>query len=234
MPPPLGRRGPFNTALNMFSGRAFLGSLRTLHRIPTRGTRLPPQPLSQNFPSSALRRFESSFRRYPPPPPPRRPDKIIHRRWDPEHARNARPLLTVEGIKRTVTSGPSKILIVFAVGSATIFYFTHIEEVPESGRKRFMCYSEEMVEEQGQLLYRQIMQDQGRAVLPEWDARSQMVNRVMARLIRSNGLEHVPWEIHVIHSDREYRYAPILERPVLIYASRNQCFCYSRRQSLCL
>lgn len=119
--------------------------------------------------------------------------------------------MTVEGLKRTVTSGTSKFLIVAVIGSATVFYFTHLEEVPESGRKRFMCYSEETVEEQGQLLYQEIMQSQGRAILPEWDARTRMVNRVMDRLIQANGLEHVPWEIHVINSDREYSNSAILD-----------------------
>jgi hypothetical protein len=187
----------------MFS-RTFLRSLRPFPRISqaTR-TRLQPQALPRNSPAPILRRFESNFRRYPPPPPSRRPDKIIHRRWDPEHARTAKPLVTVEGIKRTVTSGTSKILVVVTLGSVTIFYFTHLEEVPESGRKRFMCYSEEMVEQQGELLYREIMQNEGRAILPEWDSRTRMVNRVMDRLIQANGLEHVPWEIHVLNSNRE-------------------------------
>jgi hypothetical protein len=202
--------GPFNITLTMFS-RALFRSARTLSRIPTTTTqtRHPPRAISRHFPAPISQRFESSFRRYPPPPPPRRPDKIIHRRWDPEHAQNAKPLLTVEGMRRTVTSGPSKILVVLTVGSATVFYFTHLEEVPESGRKRFMCYSEEMVEEQGQLLYQEIIQNEGRAILPEWDARTRMVNRVMDRLIQANGLEHVPWEIHVIQSDREHPYSSI-------------------------
>ena len=67
-----------------------------------------------------------------------------------------------------------------------------------------MCFSEETVEEQSRLQYELIMQNEGRAILPEWDARTRMVNRVMDRLIQANGLEHVPWEVNVIQSNREY------------------------------
>jgi metalloendopeptidase OMA1, mitochondrial len=188
----------------MFS-RTLLRSLRSHPRIPTARS-LPPKPFSQYQPSPILRRYESSFRRFPPPPPPRRPGRIIYTRFDPEHARNAKPLLTVDGIKRTVTSGPSKVLIILVVGSATIFYVTHLEEVPESGRKRFICFSEAAMEEQGHLLYENIMSQAEGAILPEWDARSRMVNRVMNRLIQSSGLENVQWEVHVINSNGGFLY----------------------------
>ena len=222
--------------LKMFASKALLRSLRAFQRTPTTRAQFPLQHVSRDSPSPILRRFESSFRRYPPPPPPRRPDKIVHRRWDPEHARNAKPLLTVEGIKRTATSGPSKILIVLTVGSATLFYVTHLEEVPESGRKRFMCFSEETVEEQSRLQYELIMQNEGRAILPEWDARTRMVNRVMDRLIQANGLEHVPWEVNVIQSNREYCPSIFFRdlKKVSDIVSRNECVCYSWRESLCL
>jgi hypothetical protein len=82
----------------------------------------------------------------------------------------------------------------------TVFYFTHIEEVPVSGRRRFMCYSEGKVENEGMTLYRQIMQQNANAILPVWDKRVRMVNRVMEKLIPASGLEHVNWEVHVIDS----------------------------------
>lgn len=53
------------------------------------------------------------------------------------------------------------------------------------------------------MMYRMVMQDaieQG-ALLPEWDRRSRMVQRVMDRLIPASGLEDQKWEVHVIESD---------------------------------
>lgn len=51
-------------------------------------------------------------------------------------------------------------------------------------------------------MYRMIMQEasQASALLPAWDKRSQMVQRVMDRLIPASGLEDVRWEVHVIES----------------------------------
>jgi hypothetical protein len=56
------------------------------------------------------------------------------------------------------------------------------------------------VEEEGELMYRKIMADAQDALLPGGDPRSKMVERVMRRLIPASGLEHVDWEVHVIHS----------------------------------
>lgn len=84
-----------------------------------------------------------------------------------------------------------------------VFYWSNIEEVPVSGRKRFNCYSEASVEAEGQMMYRKIMQDAvaAGALLEPWDPRSRMVRRVMDRLIPASGLQDVNWEVHVIHSD---------------------------------
>ncbi len=60
-----------------------------------------------------------------------------------------------------------------------------------SGRRRFNCYSEETVEAEGQRMYRMIMDESQNALLPAWDPRSRMVERVMAKLIPASGLEDV-------------------------------------------
>lgn len=69
-----------------------------------------------------------------------------------------------------------------------------------SGRKRFNCYSEDSVEQEGQMMYQKIMQETQGAILPSWDSRTRMVERVMNRLIPASGLEHVNWEVYVINS----------------------------------
>lgn len=81
-----------------------------------------------------------------------------------------------------------------------------------SGRRRFNCYSDASVEAEGQRMYQMVMQESRGAILPDWDPRVRMVNRVMSRLIPASGLEHVDWEVHVISSPGEcYPFPPIGE-----------------------
>lgn len=69
-----------------------------------------------------------------------------------------------------------------------------------SGRRRFNCYSEKSVEKEGEMMYKKIMYEYKNAILPSWDPRTRMVERVMARMKKANDLEHVNWEVHVIDS----------------------------------
>ena len=72
-----------------------------------------------------------------------------------------------------------------------------------SGRRRFNCYSDASVEREGEMMYRMVMNEaaQSRALLPEWDRRARMVQRVMDRLIPASGLVDQKWEVHVIESN---------------------------------
>jgi hypothetical protein len=181
--------------------RALLRGLRP-PQISRAIPRILPKPTPR--PSLVLRRFESQFKRYPPPPPPRRtPDRIIHTRWDPEHARNAKPLFTDGQFASAVRSKGFALIMTIAIGGGITFYYLNLEEVPVSGRKRFNCYSDASVEREGEMMYRMVMQDaiQQGALLPEWDRRSRMVQRVMDRLIPASGLEDQKWEVHVIESN---------------------------------
>jgi hypothetical protein len=92
------------------------------------------------------------------------------------------------------------IIVLVLTGGSIIFYVTHLEDVPVSGRTRFICYSDESVEEEGKLAYRHVMSDYRHAILPEYDARTQQVKRVMRRLIPASGMEGVGWEVSVIDS----------------------------------
>jgi metalloendopeptidase OMA1, mitochondrial len=110
-----------------------------------------------------------------------------------------------------VSSPSFRIILVVSGGSAVIFYFTHLEEVPVSGRKRFNCTSEATAEEQGLLMYNRIMDQETRMgrILPDWDRRVLMVKRVLARLIEGGELGSGTasgkggWEVHVIDDPGE-------------------------------
>jgi hypothetical protein len=110
-----------------------------------------------------------------------------------------------------MSSPTFRAILVVSGGSAVVFYFTHLEEVPVSGRKRFNCTSEATAEEQGLLMYNRIMDEETRMgrILPDWDRRVLMVKRVLARLIEGGELGSGTvggkggWEVHVIDDPGE-------------------------------
>ena len=54
-------------------------------------------------------------------------------------------------------------------------------------------------------MYQMVMQNaiNDGTLLPEWDRRCRIVQRVMDRLIPASGLEDQKWEVHVIESDEK-------------------------------
>jgi len=165
--------------------RAIFRSLRA-PAIPR--VRVPPTlqvprqivPANRQPSSNILRRFASNEPqgRFRPTHPQ---GKIIHTRWDPEEVQRAKPLIDSHRLTQTFKSRGFAIFVVFVAGGAVVFYRAHLEEVPVSGRKRFIYFSEETVEQEGIMVYNTIMSDARRdgTLLPEWDSRSRMVSRVM-------------------------------------------------------
>lgn len=49
-----------------------------------------------------------------------------------------------------------------------------------------------------QEMYQSVLQEFGPKVLPDWDPRVKMVERVLQRLIPASGLTDEKWEVHVI------------------------------------
>lgn len=136
---------------------------------------------------------------------PRRPG------FDPIRARNARPLVTSEQLRALGRSTRLRTIIVLVGGGMVVFYVTHLETVPVSGRTRFNCYSEETAEEQGVLAYQQIVQQAAQTgqLVPSWDPRVRRVQKVLNRLIEGGNLgtgkigedypgREVGWEVHLI------------------------------------
>jgi len=50
------------------------------------------------------------------------------------------------------------------------------------------------------------MQQYKDEILPSWDPRNKMVQRVMKKLIPASGLENVEWEVNVIESPGTLRF----------------------------
>ncbi|OIW23688.1 hypothetical protein CONLIGDRAFT_657827 [Coniochaeta ligniaria NRRL 30616] len=146
------------------------------------------------------------FNPHPPPvptPPWTRPYRI--QRVTPlDHQSglgNARPLLSSDQLRRAIRSPSTHAIVLVAVAGALIFYFANLETVPVSGRTRFNCYSAESVREVGETqakMVRYELERQGGRVLPDWDPRTRMVKRVMAKLIPFSGMADENWEVCVI------------------------------------
>ena len=93
----------------------------------------------------------------------------------------------------------------YGVGAVALagggFYYYNLEEVPISGRRRFNCVSAAREEARAEPAYRRVMQQYGRDILPPHHPDSQMVSKVMARLIPAAGLESQNWEVKVIDDE---------------------------------
>lgn len=181
--------------------RVVRGTFRASNRAsPLATTKLSPPPSSKTPRPLQWQghRFQSGFRR---PGGGRPRSSWRYRQYDPHAHQRAKPLLTGGQIIGTLRSTRTHVFGAVAVGGGLIFYFTHQEEVPVSGRTRFNCYSDKTVEEHGEVMYKHVMTEYGGRILPKSDRRSRMVDRVMSRLIAVSGLENVNWEVHVIQSN---------------------------------
>ncbi|KAI1159232.1 peptidase family M48-domain-containing protein [Nemania serpens] len=176
------------------SARQSVGSL-TACRAPSLLIFSSPCRLRLPLPTSTLRRpFSHAV--------PRRNNWRDPRRRDPgEQLRQAKPLVTSEGLSRFIRSPSLHAVIVLSAASAAVFYYMNIQTVPVSGRRRFNCYSDAKVRETGEAQAKRIeyeLERHGGRFLSDWDGRTRLVRRVMNRLIPVSGMEDSQWEVRVI------------------------------------
>ncbi|CAK7197621.1 metalloendopeptidase [Sporothrix eucalyptigena] len=105
--------------------------------------------------------------------------------------------------RRAMSSASMQTVMVIAAVGALLFYFTHLEVVPVSGRRRFNCFGEDSMKLLGEMQYEELMQEakaQRQRFLPNYDPRTMVVKNVMSRLIPVSGMPNNPgdWEIVVI------------------------------------
>ncbi|KNE61562.1 hypothetical protein AMAG_06378 [Allomyces macrogynus ATCC 38327] len=87
-----------------------------------------------------------------------------------------------------------------AVVGTSLYYVAHLEEVPISGRRRFMNVSTEREEQMAKTAYNQVMMQYGPHMLPATHPTTRTVERVATKIIRAAGMEDLRWEFHVIDS----------------------------------
>lgn len=96
-------------------------------------------------------------------------------------------------------------MVVLSIVGAVAFYFSNVQTVPVSGRRRFNCFSDESVEAASEAQVKRLIWEverSGGRFLSDWDPRMAMVKRVMKRLIPVSGMENADWEIRVIDDPR--------------------------------
>ena len=94
-----------------------------------------------------------------------------------------------------------RIAVGSAGGAGVIFYVSHLETVPGSGRRRFNCVSPETEKWLAQQEYQETLKEFGGQILSEASPEARMVERVLERLIPNSGIQDGSWEVKVIRED---------------------------------
>lgn len=103
-----------------------------------------------------------------------RPSRRYEQGWRHQHhLENAKPLLTAAQAGRLARSPRTHVFFGGCVIAAAIFYFSNLESVPVSGRRRFNCYGDGVSTLSDQQVRRVIYETekQGLRILPEYDLR---------------------------------------------------------------
>ncbi|KAJ3356995.1 hypothetical protein HDU83_009165 [Entophlyctis luteolus] len=83
-------------------------------------------------------------------------------------------------------------------GLIGLYYVTHLEQVPVSGRTRFMDMSKFEEDYMAKQAYEGIMHEFGHQIVPSSHPAAKFVNRVAWNLIKVAGMSDVEWEVHLI------------------------------------
>ncbi|KAI1466023.1 peptidase family M48-domain-containing protein [Daldinia caldariorum] len=161
-------------------------------------TSSPLRPFQQNRPFSPTCFRKNNW--------PRSPHETRNYNIDPRYRLSqAKPLITTDRLRRVARSPSTHTIVVLSIAAAVAFYFSNIQTVPVSGRRRFNCFSEESVEAASEAQVKRLIWEverSGGRFLSDWDPRVAMVKRVMRKLIAASGTENYDWQIWVIDDPR--------------------------------
>ena len=122
--------------------------------------------------------------------------------WGPGHPRRSPQYNRFSNAQQIYTLWHSSPAFRYGTGAvaafAGVFVYVNLERVPISGRLRFNCFTSGFEEQIGNMTVQSILQEYRGRILPPTHPDSQMVNRVLRRLIPASGLEHLNWEVRVI------------------------------------
>lgn len=125
--------------------------------------------------------------------------QVTYRRFDNSGRSNFRNLLS---------DPKSRKYLAIALGGCSIFYLTHLEEAPVSGRRRFIWIPPYLESKVGNYTYKSILRQTGDTILPQNSHTTQSVSRVFSRILEAaykdptvdkSLLEGIKWKIHVVN-----------------------------------
>ena len=111
-----------------------------------------------------------------------------------------------------VVDHPRLSLVAIILGGAGIYYVCHLEQVPSTGRWRFIDVGPLDEWKMGQEAYRSVLQQYNGRILPSWSVQHAQVNRVAQRIIqacryldihRAQGAPPSQWTVHVVNDPRQ-------------------------------
>ncbi|XP_058234855.1 metalloendopeptidase OMA1, mitochondrial isoform X2 [Hemibagrus wyckioides] len=84
----------------------------------------------------------------------------------------------------------------------SLFFFTYMEESPVTGRTRLLVFSKETFIELTKHASEMCLEEHEKSLIPDFDPRHQVVTQVVQHLVNRNqdieGMNSVPWTVHVI------------------------------------
>ncbi|GAA5914520.1 hypothetical protein JCM5296_003058 [Sporobolomyces johnsonii] len=180
---------------------------------------LPPTIARRPATTAPARLFNTSqsltarYRRFGDPPRPSGPSNdldpygVFRRTPQPSSSTSwdsyARP--SFSNIPYRLRAYLSSPVFLILIGGAGGYYILHLEQVPETGRWRFMDVSPAMEKDVAAQSYQEVMQEFGRKVLPQNHPTSRHVQEVVKRIVRANhleaGLGSHGWETYVVADD---------------------------------
>lgn len=96
-------------------------------------------------------------------------------------------------------------------GGGSLFYLTHLEQAPISGRRRFIWIPPSLELMIGKYTYKSVLGENRHAILPQNDPTTQRVARVFERIVEAahkdstvdkSLLEGIDWRIHIVNDPR--------------------------------
>lgn len=101
------------------------------------------------------------------------------------------------------------LLIVFGGGS--LFYLSHLEEAPVSGRKRFIWFPRGLELKVGQYSYNSVISETRNKILPDSHPLTKKVTKIFARIVEAaendptvdkSLLKDLNWKVHIVNDPR--------------------------------
>ena len=142
--------------------------------------------------------YRSSAHYRPGPPLAKLPTRPASQ-WGPYQRPKYNRFSRVQGLYALWLTSPAFRISLGAVGVAGgAFYFSNLEYVPVTGRRRFNFISPEQEAALAGDQFKLVMQEFGNKVLPPNHPYSRLVNAVVERLLPASGLQDQDWEVRVI------------------------------------